>query len=173
MKSHTPADSFVAIDVETANSEPSSICSIGAVKVENGVITGHFHELVSPDPDYFSYFNIRVHGITAADTADARNFADVWADVRRFIGDLPLVAHNAPFDSGCIRAAHRCYGMDYPDYTFHCSLSRARRTIPRALCSSFSLPHLCNFLGIPFTDHHNALADAEAAAKIWLAIGCG
>ena len=70
----------------------------------------------------------------------------------------------------CIRACHRHYGMTYPDYPFFCSVILARRTIPRTLCPSFSLPHLCHFLGIPFNNHHNALADAEACAKVFLAL---
>ncbi len=58
------------------------------------------------------------------------------------------------------------YGMDYPDYPFYCTLQKARRTIPRQMCRSYALPSLCDFFGIPFYDHHNALADAEAAAKL-------
>ena len=160
-------DSFVAIDVETANSSPESICAIGAVKVEHGVITDRFYELVRPEPDYYNrYLTENVHGIGPEDTENARNFADVWRDVAAMAGDLPFVAHNARFDCGCIRAAHRCYGLDWPDYEFHCTLTKARRTIPRTLCASFRLPALADFLGIPFTNHHNAIADAECCAKI-------
>lgn len=164
-------DSFVAIDVETANNHPTSICAIGAVKVVDGVIVDRFYELVKPEPDYyFRYFTERVHGIGKADTEDAEPFSRVWRRLQPMIGDLPLVAHNKQFDEGCIRAAHRCYGMDYPDYPFYCTVEQARRTIPRTICASFSLPHICAFLGIPFTNHHNALADAEACAKVALAI---
>lgn len=160
-------DSFVAIDVETANNEPSSICAIGAVKVVDGLIVDRFYELVKPEPEYFySYFTREIHGIGPADVEDARCFAYVWRDLEKMIGKLPLVAHNKRFDERCIRAAHRVYGLDYPDYPFYCTLEKARRTIPRALLSSFSLPSLCDFMGIPFNNHHNALADAEACAKI-------
>lgn len=160
-------DNFVAIDVETANNYPTSICAIGAVKVEEGVITDHFYELVKPEPEYyFRHFTENIHGIGKRDTENARTFDLVWRDVHKFIGSLPLVAHNKRFDEGCIRASHRCYGMDYPDYTFLCTLEKARLTIPRQLVGSFSLPYLCEFLGIPFYNHHNALADAEACAKI-------
>lgn len=160
-------DSFVAIDVETANSSPESICAIGAVKVETGAISDRFYELVKPEPEYYyRYYTERIHGIGSKDTENARNFAEVWRDVDAFISGLPLVAHNARFDRGCIRAAHKCYGMDWPDYVFLCTLTKARKTIPRQLCSSFSLPHLADFLGIPFYNHHNALADAECCAKV-------
>lgn len=164
-------ENFVAVDVETANNEPSSICAIGAVKVVDGVITERFYELVKPEPEYyFRYFTEQIHGIDRHMTADAPTFDVVWRKLHRIIGNLPLVAHNKRFDERCIRAAFRVYQMDYPDYPFLCTVEKARRTIPRTLCSSFSLPVLCDFLGIPFSNHHNALADAEACAKIAMAI---
>ena len=46
-------DNFVAIDVETANYQPTSICSIGAVKVKGGVIVDSFYTLVQPEPNYY------------------------------------------------------------------------------------------------------------------------
>lgn len=160
-------DNFVAVDVETANNHPTSICAIGAVKVVDGVITDRFYELVKPEPEYyFRYFTEEIHGIGRSDTENARTFDQVWADVDAMIGTLPLVAHNKRFDEKCIREAHRAYRMDYPYYPFYCTLEKARRTIPRSMCQSFRLPHLCEFLGIPFYNHHNALADAEACAKI-------
>lgn len=160
-------DNFVAIDVETANNHPSSICAIGAVKVVDGYIVDRFYELVRPEPDfYFRYFTENIHGIGPEDTNSARNFADVWADLALIIGTLPLVAHNKRFDERCIKKAFKTYGMDYPEYDFYCTLEKARRTIPRQLCGSFSLPCIAEFLGIPFYNHHNALADAEACAKI-------
>lgn len=157
---------FVAIDFETANPHHTSICSVGCVKVENGVISDRFYRLVSPVPNYFSRRFTAIHGITAQDVAPAPTFDGVWPDLKDFIGDMPLVAHNAPFDAGCLRATLKYYGIQQPDNTFLCTLHRARRTIPRTLCSSFSLPSLSSFLGIPFSNHHNALADAEACAKI-------
>lgn len=159
-------DNFVAIDVETANNHPESICAIGAVKVVDGVITERFYELVKPEPEYyFRHFTEQIHGISREMTADKPTFDVVWRRLSTMIGTLPLVAHNKAFDEKCIRAAHRVYQMDYPDYPFYCTLQTARRSIPRTLCPSFSLPALCDFLGIPFRNHHNALADAEGCAK--------
>lgn len=160
-------NSFVAIDVETANREASSICSIGAVKVVNGVIVDRFYELVKPEPEYYSrYFSEQIHGIFAADTENVDTFDVVWRRFSNFLGRLPLIAHNKAFDENCIRVAHKVYRMDYPDYPFFCTLIKARRTIPRQMCGSYSLPFLCEFFGIPFSNHHNALADAEGCAKI-------
>lgn len=161
---------FVAIDVETANGYPSSVCAIGAVKVEGGKITQRFYELVRPEPDYYAWFCRRVHGLGPDDTDNARVFQYVWQDVMKMVGDLPLVAHNKAFDEKCLRAACRVYQLDWPGKAFYCTLKRSRLSIPRAMISSYSLPYVCEFFGIPFHDHHNALADAEACAKIAMAL---
>lgn len=160
-------DNFVAIDVETANGEPTSICAVGAVKVIGGAIADTFYTLVRPTPNYyFRRFTEEIHGISRTDTDPAPRFFEVWPQLHEFIGKLPLVAHNSPFDSSCLRATARHYGIQWPDNPFLCTLAASRRLIPRALISSHSLPYVAQFLGIPFTDHHNALADAEACAKI-------
>lgn len=160
-------NSFVAVDVETANNHPTSICSIGAVKVVEGKIVSTYYSLVKPEPEYyFRYFTEQIHGISRKDTENARTFDAVWREFLEFAGNLPLVAHNKAFDRKCIMAACRCYCIDYHDPDFYCTLVEARRAIPRAMIGSYSLPTVCDFLAIPFDNHHNALADAEACARI-------
>ncbi len=164
-------DNFVAIDVETANYQPTSICAIGAVKVLDGCIADCYYQLVCPEPNwYVRHFTENIHGIGRCDTDDKPCFSQAWLNVHKFIGKLPLVAHNKSFDERCIRASFKVYGMEYPEYPFFCTLQKARMTIPKSLISSYSLPHLCQFMGIPFSNHHNALADAEACAKIAMSI---
>ena len=115
-------DNFIAIDVETANNEPSSICAIGAIKVIGGVISDRFYELVKPEPEYyFRHFTQNIHGIGREDTENAKS---VFRGVARYppvYRRSPCVAHNKAFDEKCIRAAHRVYGMNYPDYPFYCT----------------------------------------------------
>jgi len=156
---------FVAIDVETANFEPSSICAIGAVKVADGRITDRFYSLVKPEPDYYSRKCVEVHGITATDTDDAPDFATVWNDLTSWAGETEFVAHNAAFDLHCIQQACRVYRIEAPE-TFLCTLKAARSLVPRGMCASKSLDALCDFFGIPLLRHHNALDDAEACAKL-------
>lgn len=164
-------DSFVAIDVETANNHPSSICAVGAAKVEHGIITARFYRLVRPLPNYyFRHFTENIHGISHNDTDQAPTFAEILPSLKTFIGTLPLVAHNKQFDQRCLRESAKAYGMEFPDLPFHCTLVKARAIVPKSLCTSHSLPYLAEFLGIPFNDHHNALADAETCAKIALTI---
>lgn len=118
-------DNFVAIDFETANYNPSSICSIGAVKVVDGYIAERLHRLVRPEPNwYLRYFTEEIHGISRRDTDSAPVFSEVWREIGPWIGDLPLVAHNKAFDEKCLRSACGLMGC-YPDYEFHCTLRGA------------------------------------------------
>jgi len=164
-------DNFVAIDVETANHIPTSICAIGAVKVINGNISDCFYHLVKPEPNwYIKKFSEEIHGIYPNDTCNEPLFNQIWLELAEFIGDLPLVAHNKSFDERCIRETCRHYNIEFPKNKFYCTLNKARQEIPRSLCNSYTLPNVCQYLDIPFNNHHNALADAEACAKIAISI---
>ena len=60
---------FAAIDFETANEQRTSVCSVGIVVVRDGTITDRFYRLIRPEPEYYSYWNTRIHGLTARDTS--------------------------------------------------------------------------------------------------------
>ena len=100
---------FAAIDFETANSERTSVCSVGVVVVRNGEIVDFFYSLIQPEPNYYTYFCSRVHGLCREDTDSAPVFPKVWAQIAPLIEGLPLVAHNKSFDEGCLKAVFRCY----------------------------------------------------------------
>ena len=68
---------FVAIDFETANSERSSVCSVGIVIVRNGVITDSFYSTIQPEPNYYSYWCTKVHGLTKSDTEESPIFGSI------------------------------------------------------------------------------------------------
>jgi DNA polymerase-3 subunit epsilon len=124
---------FAAIDFETANYNLSSVCSIGIVIVRNGEITEKIYCLIRPKPEWYSWWNTQIHGLTAEDTVNSPVFSDVWAEIAPKIAGLPLVAHNSPFDEGCLRAVHRVYQMDYPDYEFHCTCRASRKIFGKML----------------------------------------
>lgn len=156
---------FAAIDFETANSERTSVCSVGVVVVREGEIVDSFYSLIQPEPNYYSYWCSRVHGLCRTDTDEAPVFPKVWAQVEPLIAGLPLVAHNKTFDEGCLKAVFRCYRMDYPDYEFYDTLWAARRTFPQA--HNHRLETVAALCGFDMQRHHHALADAEACA--WIA----
>ena len=155
---------FAAIDFETANNERSSVCSVGVVIVRDGVITDSFYSLIQPEPDYYCWFCQQVHGLGPEDTDSAPVFPKVWEKVAPLIGDLPLVAHNSPFDEGCLKAVFRVYQMDYPDYEFRDTLEASRRLLPDL--ENHQLQTVAAECGYDLTNHHHALADAEACAHI-------
>ena len=159
---------FIAIDFETANAERSSVCSVGIVIVKDGEIVDKFYSLIQPEPDYYSYWNTRVHGLSQKDTMDAPVFPKVWEQVELLIEDLPFVAHNARFDEGCLKAVFKVYQMDYPDYEFHDTLKAARKAFPDA--PNHQLHTISALCGYDLTMHHHALADAEACARIAMEI---
>ena len=69
---------FAAIDFETANSERSSVCSVGVVIVRNNEIVDSFYSLINPEPNYYNYWCTKVHGLTSRDTDDAPVFPARW-----------------------------------------------------------------------------------------------
>lgn len=160
---------FAAIDFETANQYPSSVCSVGVIIVRDGEITDRYYSLIRPEPDYYSRFNTRIHGLTNEDTDGARVFPDVWADIEPLINGLTLVAHNSPFDEGCLKAVFRVYGMEYPDYTFRCTCRASRKAFGKRL-PNHQLQTVATACGYDLTRHHDALADAEACAAIAMKI---
>ena len=155
---------FAAIDFETANEQRTSVCSVGLVVVRNGKLVEHFYSLIHPEPDYYTYWCTRVHGLRDCDTASAPLFPDVWKQIVPIVGDLPLVAHNKAFDESCLRAVFRVYRLDYPEYTFHCTLQSSRRMVKGL--PNYQLQTVASYFGYDLRKHHDALADAEACAWI-------
>jgi len=155
---------FAAIDFETANQHAGSACSVGVVIVRGGEVVDSFYSLIRPEPNYYSYWCVRTHGLTRSDTDGAPIFPDVWARVAPLVEGLPLVAHNARFDEGCLRAAFQIYQMDYPDYVFFDTLAAARRRLPHL--PNHQLDTVAAACGFCDFAHHNALADAQACAAI-------
>lgn len=160
-------NNFAAIDFETANKERTSVCSVGIVIVRDGEIADNYYSLIKPEPEYYSYRNTQVHGLTMEDTIDARVFPAVWAEIAPKIKGLPLVAHNSTFDESCLKAVFRMYQMEYPGYQFYCTCRASRRKLG-SLLPNHQLQTVAAYCGYDLTAHHNALADAEACA--WIAM---
>ena len=156
---------FAAIDFETANYDRSSVCSVGVVIVRDGEIVDKFYSLIQPEPNYYNYWCTQVQGLCRAETDDAPVFPEVWAQIEPLIEGLPLVAHNRPFDEGCLRAVFRTYQMDYPEYEFLDTLAASRRLHPDL--ENHQLQTVAAACGFQMENHHHALADAEACA--WIA----
>lgn len=158
---------FVAIDFETANGRRSSVCSVGIVVVRGGEVVDKFYSLIQPKPNYYTYWTTEVHGLTRHDTDGQPTFPEVWAQIEPRIQGLPLVAHNKPFDEGCLKAVFAEYDMEYPGYEFYCTLAASRRCLK---LRSHQLHLSAAACGYDMENHHHALADAEACAAIAMKI---
>ena len=158
---------FAAIDFETANYERSSVCSVGLVIVRGGEIVDKFYSLIKLEPEYYTFRCSQVNGLCAADTENAPVFPEVWRQIEPMIAGLPFVAHNKAFDESCLKAVFRVYQMDYPDYPFYCTCVASRRVWPQGRHNLDVIAARC---GYDLTNHHHALADAEACAAIALQI---
>ena len=160
---------FAAIDFETANECPSSVCSFGIVVVRGGKIVDSFYSLIHPEPEYYKWFCRQVHGLGPDDTDDAPVFPYVWEKVETLIEGLPLVAHNSRFDEGCLKSVFKVYQMDYPDYEFFDTLAASRQPFGYSL-PNHQLQTVAAACGYDLLKHHHALADAEACAVIAMKI---
>ena len=157
--------SFTAIDFETADHGRDSACSVGLVRVESGRIVRSEHHLIRPPRRTFIFTEI--HGIRWADVQDAPTFKQLWPKINSFFkGAGFLAAHNASFDKGVLNACCAQAGLDLPEQPFQCTVKLARNVLK---ISPANLSHVCHHLSIPL-NHHNALSDAEACAKIMITV---
>lgn len=157
---------FIAIDFETATGRRASICEAGICVVRDGEVVETRSWLVRPENNYYSPFNISIHGITPRDTFNAPEFPEVWAEICEYLAECPvLVAHNASFDVSCIRHSLEFYGLEKPDVDCYCSLRAARRLYD---FRHNSLDYLCSQFDIPCENHHRAGDDAEMCARLFL-----
>ncbi|MBQ1748542.1 MAG: 3'-5' exoribonuclease, partial [Bacteroidales bacterium] len=76
---------FAAIDFETANSERTSVCSVGVVIVRDNLIKDTFYSLIQPEPNYYNWFCTQIHGLCREDTEQAPVFPKVWKEVEKLI----------------------------------------------------------------------------------------
>ena len=152
-----PYESFTALDFETALPDPNSVCQVGMVRMENGVITEKINQLICPPRNRYHYKNIEIHGIRPEDTKDAPSFAEYWPDIRHLIHNQVLVAHNSGFDVNCLRSTLAHYQLDQPEFEERCT-----RTI-----YGRGLSYLSKKYKIPL-NHHDAYSDAHACAQLYL-----
>lgn len=158
--------SFVAIDLETTGTDGNSdgIIEIGAVRFENGVETGVYSQLIDPG----SPIPVRIQnltGILPVMVQGKPTIAEAAPEFKEFIGDLPLVAHNAAFDVGFLRAALGRCNLSLPNLVYD-TAELSRVALPRA--KSHRLANLVQHLDLLLERHHRAEDDARACGQIFL-----
>ena len=161
----------IVFDTETTGLDPyqgDRLVEIGCVELVNGFPTGNsFHRYLNPERDV-PEGAFKVHGLSREFLMDKPFFADICEDLLAFIGDAPLVAHNAMFDLGFLNAElERCKKMLLQRDRLVDTLMLARRRYP---AGPNSLDHLCTRFSIDISRRtkHGALLDAELLAEVYV-----
>jgi DNA polymerase III subunit epsilon len=155
--------SYLALDVETANADYSSICQIGIAEFHDGQLIDKWVSLVNPE-SYFDPFNTSIHGITEKAVKNAPTFDTIHKLVAEKITGR-ITVHHMPFDRIAITRACMIYNLDIIQSIWLDSAKISRRTWEQFAYRGYGLTNIAEFLGIEF-NHHDALQDAIAAAKI-------
>ncbi|GJD88123.1 MULTISPECIES: 3'-5' exonuclease [Methylobacterium] len=156
----------IAIDFETANERRDSACAVGLAWIEHRRVVRRESRLIRPPELRFAPGNIRVHGILPADVRDRPGFAAVMAEFMPDLAAGTILAHNASFDIGVLRASLHACGQAAPPLAYLCTVQVARRVFPDP--AGCGLAKVAGRLGIRFS-HHDAGDDAYACAEIALA----
>ncbi|MCC2616567.1 3'-5' exoribonuclease [Aestuariibacter halophilus] len=160
-----PLQPYVIVDVETTGGKGDNhrITEIGMVKVIDGEVVDKWHSLINPQRN-IPPFITRLTGISQEMVADAPTFAEVADDVLDFLDGAVFVAHNVSFDYGFFRAEFNRLARNWYMPRL-CTVQGMRKAEPGL--SSYALKNLCAHFDIPLTDHHRALADAQATASLF------
>lgn len=166
----------IVFDTETTGLDPNSgdrVVEIGCLELVNRLPSGEtFHVYINPERDMPKEAE-NVHGLSAAFLADKPLFADIAEAFLRFVGDAPLIAHNAAFDMKFINAELRgCGRADLSGHKVIDTLAMARQKFPGAPAS---LDALCRRFGVDNSnrDLHGALIDSELLAGVYLELSGG
>lgn len=158
---------FCVVDLETTGGSPTDgrITEIGAVKVRAGEVLGEFRTFVDPEQPIPAFITV-LTGITASMVADAPREAAAVPMLLDFLGDSVFVAHNAPYDTGFLRAACDRLGVGWPQPQVVDTARLARSALGRDEVPNHKLATLATFFRTQVTPTHRALDDARATVDV-------
>jgi DNA polymerase-3 subunit epsilon len=156
---------FTAIDFETAIGHHP--CSVGIVTVENGIIIDEFVTLIKPPNNEYSPFTIKVHGIYPRDTVNSKTFAQVFPEIQKRLQNKVIVAHNESFDRAVLTRSMALYGFDYEALNVGVKWECTVKIYKSKGVKPTKLSDCCKEMNIAL-NHHEALSDARACAKLYL-----
>ncbi len=158
---------FVVVDLETTGGSPTgcAITEIGAVKVRGGQVLGEFQTLVNPAAPIPAFIAV-LTGITDSMVAHAPTADVAVAAFLDFARDTVLVAHNAAFDIGFLKAACTRFDLDWPDPRVLDTVKLARQVVTRDEAPNVKLATLARVFRTRVQPSHRALADAQATVDV-------
>jgi DNA polymerase III epsilon subunit family exonuclease len=162
---------FIVLDLETTGASPANGCAIteiGAIAVRGGEILEEFSTFVNPQVPLPEYI-INLTGITDEMLVGAPLIDQAFPDFIDFINrhkDVHLVAHNAPFDLGFLKAAAAALSHDWPKYEAIDTVKLARRVIDRSEILNYKLGTLSQFFDTKALPNHRALDDVKTTVEV-------
>jgi DNA polymerase-3 subunit epsilon len=156
---------IVAIDLETTGLSPlvDRIIELAAIKVTPEKVET-FCELINPKVE-IPAFTTDIHGITQEMVANKPLLENVLPAYHQFVGDLPIVAHNAKFDLGFLLFAQHQLGHQLGNNDIYCSVKASRRAFKEM--PNHKLGTLAEKLNLGLENHHRALDDTLACLKLF------
>jgi DNA polymerase-3 subunit epsilon len=154
---------FIAVDVETANPDLSSICQIGLVAFRDGQILAEVQTLVNPE-DYFDELNVMIHGIDEAQVEDAPTLPELASIITQALSGNVAACHTF-FDRVAVTRAFEKYQLTPPECRWLDTAKVTRRAWPEVAKTGYGLASIAEKLGIKFR-HHEAQEDARAAGLV-------
>lgn len=159
---------FVVFDVETTglNCGMDRLTELGAVKITDGVITHSFGTLINPKI-HIRQETVKLNGIDDELVKDSPTVEDVMPDFYKFTYGASLVAHNLDFDKKFIRFDGKKFGYYFENQSYDTMLL-ARNYLKKGGLPNYKLETLCKYFDIELKDHHRAVFDAMATAKLFI-----
>jgi DNA polymerase-3 subunit epsilon len=161
------ATTFVVVDLETTGGSAGAdaITEIGAVKVRGGEVLGEFQTLVNPGRAIDPFVSV-LTGITDAMVYDSPGVGAVLPSFLEFARGCVLVAHNAPFDIGFLKAATAALALPWPGFAVVDTALLARRALTRDEVPNCKLSTLAQHFHAATKPTHRALDDARATVDV-------
>ena len=168
---HLSATTFVIIDLETTGGSPgiNAITEIGAQKVQGGKVIGEFQTLVNPGVPLPPFITV-LTGITEKMLLPAPSINEVFPQLLEFLGsesETVLVAHNAAFDLGFLKAAASALGYTFPKYQSLDTVKIARQVLTKDEVRNYKLDTLSQFFKTETSPTHRALDDVRATVSVF------
>lgn len=167
---HLQATTFVVLDLETTGGSPglNAITEIGAQKIQGGKIIGEFQTLVNPGVPLPPFITV-LTGITEKMLLPAPTIDQAFPQLLEFLGsenETVLVAHNARFDIGFLKAAATALGYTWPRYQVLDTVHIARQVLTKDEVRNYKLETLSQFFRTETTPTHRALDDVKATVSV-------
>ena len=168
---HLSATTFVIVDLETTGGSPglNAITEIGAQKVRGGQVIGEFQTLINPGVPLPPFITV-LTGITEAMLLPAPRIEEVFPQLLEFLGnetETVLVAHNAPFDIGFLKAAANALGYNFPKFQVLDTVKIARQVLTKDEVRNYKLETLSHFFHTDTAPTHRALDDVRATVSVF------